>query len=1274
MLRKLYPASRRLLLVRRATDSAAKAQSELLRKTTSKVKSAAEVAALATGGSAIESSKPTTAQTAAERKKSVKLKESHEETKPKRKRPMRKGDKTTTWNEKAALDLGEDLKLRKELFHIQQTHRDIRFMIMNFIRGDDLQRLLRYVRDVTQQTERYGYKDQLTAVALKYASDSVAKKLENPSTMEGEEELHEILEDYVRFLEQFPLELPNRPVIAADAKAIEWLRRKRAEHPAAFEIHKDEVDCEIEAFERDYARHVADKKAKLTTHPRHRELTALMGQLETILADQSQDRERFGNQLNGFLDLLRESPREFLNFNSIAACALSLQSLAASESGALGPFRNRIESVLENVKAKLADCPYHRLNRLLFTDDEFATIRAFIGTDPLLYEEGRAQTGYDENLQLVAGLDNEPEKYLGSPLAITQRTQEDFMKLLDEQLKFEQQYCIPVKNVARATNLPSMEALIGEWGWLRDIERTYIEKLSILKHPILKTYLVGLEPAKVAKRLHEAILMTPCQAADFATELEVLREVYTEYLRYVFEEDIARHYTQRAWWTECAQKFGVYANFQLLPGDFDKHSFVEDLRKFLLEVVMEACTFYTLSPKTGTPRKREPAFHFQNVVEYEMSMGMEREEPMRRIEKMLAMNSKLSDLIQEHQFEYLMFPCHLLPMKVLPRPWMDLGQSGPLLTRPSAVMRNSKDAEVSCTELLKQRLRDRVQARPVFDALNDLGAMPWIINKPMLKVLMEILTFTNDPKKEELLNKLGVPLRPIFVDIPDYEETFGAGKKVADIPTEDWRAYAKKKFEAIKHESTSLWLWFLYRLLLAEHYKDDVLFFPHNMDFRGRVYPISPLLNHMGDDVNRCLLKFAKGKKLGKDGLRWLKLHCVNITGLMKRESVEKRLQYAEEHLEDMIDSANNPFDGKGWWLDSDDPWQTLSACMELRDVLASGDPENYVSHLPIHQDGSCNGLQHFAALGRDEQGAAEVNVLPSDSPTDVYTSVVQRVEQKRIADESSEDPEIREIATSFRQVFPPAVPRKVVKQTVMTTVYGVTIIGAIQQIKRQLKALGLAQDEASSSLLSISRTKGLRQPRRCVYLFYVSGALNRSSAVMAFRDLKKWFQAVAKTIVGLMRPVEWTTPLGLPVVQPYMAEAKDADTLRMVMKPTLHKQKNAFAPNFVHSLDSTHMMLTTLFCRHRGITFAAVHDCYWTHASTVDDMNVICREQFIALHRQPIVQQLSESFREKYLTPELLKLMPEEERKELEAAFEPEFKPGNLDIERVRDSVYFFS
>jgi DNA-directed RNA polymerase len=53
-------------------------------------------------------------------------------------------------------------------------------------------------------------------------------------------------------------------------------------------------------------------------------------------------------------------------------------------------------------------------------------------------------------------------------------------------------------------------------------------------------------------------------------------------------------------------------------------------------------------------------------------------------------------------------------------------------------------------------------------------------------------------------------------------------------------------------------------------------------------------------------------------------------------------------------------------------------------------------------------------------------------------------------------------------------------------------------------------------------------------------------------------------------------------------------------------KQKNAFPPNFIHSLDSSHMMLTSLFCEREGITFVSVHDCFWTHPSSVDIMNKV--------------------------------------------------------------------
>lgn len=120
---------------------------------------------------------------------------------------------------------------------------------------------------------------------------------------------------------------------------------------------------------------------------------------------------------------------------------------------------------------------------------------------------------------------------------------------------------------------------------------------------------------------------------------------------------------------------------------------------------------------------------------------------------------------------------------------------------------------------------------------------------------------------------------------------------------------------------------------------------------------------------------------------------------------------------------------------------------MELATALRSEDPAAYVCHLPVHQDGSCNGLQHYAALGGDLEGAKQVNLDPADRPQDVYSGVAQLV----AADIERQALDGNEIAKALSG----KISRKIVKQTVMTNVYGVTFIGAKAQIYRALKDKG---------------------------------------------------------------------------------------------------------------------------------------------------------------------------------------------------------------------------
>uniref|UniRef100_A0A914YPG9 DNA-directed RNA polymerase n=1 Tax=Panagrolaimus superbus TaxID=310955 RepID=A0A914YPG9_9BILA len=808
----------------------------------------------------------------------------------------------------------------------------------------------------------------------------------------------------------------------------------------------------------------------------------------------------------------------------------------------------------------------------------------------------------------------------------------DYVRAFEDQLQSEMGGFMKVDNFTRLNKAElSMEDYIAKWKWKEIIKNKLKERSELVQDAFLKQCLSNADFEKCAEIMLNVVHAALSEGSgyipvyEFKTRMAdgvlhhiynvflqkinvspgtITRKVFSDFLEYFCDHKIAQIYSIRQWWNRCCNSQNVDPTITLPCSDFKFYS-RKKLSEALCGVVMEACTF---SYKNHSGR----AFSFGTVT-----------------------------------------------LEIPPRPWIDKGKNGPFYTHPSDIIRSSeffKDVDV-CKEF-RVRLTSDEMARPVVDALNDLGSTPWIINGEMLDLLTEIFTMGNDKTQEEFLSKLSVPLHPGTFVVPEFVDIFGISANATDISTEEWRKYYKEKNEVKKnkYEMNSLWAWLRYRVALARHYRNDVLFFPHNMDFRGRVYPISSHLSHMGDDINRCILKFAKGKRLGKRGLYWLKLHVVNVTGLLKKKSIAERVQYFDEHLDDILDSANNPLNGKRWWLESDDPWQTLAACKELRDALKLENPEDFVSHLPIHQDGSCNGLQHYAALGRDLGGALEVNLCPADKPADIYSTVAARVEEKRIEDEHDESSKFHEISLKLRAALPEPVPRKVVKQTVMTTVYGVTEYGARLQIKKQLKSLGYDDENIKDFAAYLTER--------------TFSSLHEAFEVSM--QIKDWLCAVAKVCNNLKRPVEWTTPLGMPVMQPYIKIKSVLD--KVVFTPVTHKQSSAFPPNFVHSLDSTHMMLTALHCRKQGITFAAIHDCFWTHASTVDTMNTICRDQFIQMYNEPLIENLAKEMREKCLPPALLSKMDTETANKNIKQLTPSFKFGDLDISQVKDSVYFFS
>ncbi|BBH08636.1 DNA/RNA polymerases superfamily protein [Prunus dulcis] len=440
-----------------------------------------------------------------------------------------------------------------------------------------------------------------------------------------------------------------------------------------------------------------------------------------------------------------------------------------------------------------------------------------------------------------------------------------------------------------------------------------------------------------------------------------------------------------------------------------------------------------------------------------------------------------------------------VPMLVPPKRWKGYDKGGHLFL-PSYVMRTHGSRK----QVDAMRNISRNQMQKVFEALDMLGSTKWRVNKKVLSVVESI--WARGGNIAGLVNREDVP-------VPDKSPS----EDLKEIQEWKWSVRKAKKINQERHSQrcdTEL------KLSVARKMKDEEgFYYPHNLDFRGRAYPMHPHLNHLSSDLCRGVLEFAEGRPLGKSGLRWLKIHLANLyAGGVEKLSYEGRLAFVDNHIDDIFDSATNPVNGNRWWLTAEDPLQCLAACINLSEALNSPSPHTVISHLPIHQDGSCNGLQHYAALGRDTLEAAAVNLVDGDKPADVYSEIAARVHEIMKRD-SNKDPTTSPNALLAR-ILVNQIDRKLVKQTVMTSVYGVTYVGAREQIKRRLEEKGLITDDR------------LLFTAACYAAKVTLAALGE--IFQAARGIMSWLGDCAKVIASENQPVRWTTPLGLPVVQPY--------------------------------------------------------------------------------------------------------------------------------------------
>lgn len=612
------------------------------------------------------------------------------------------------------------------------------------------------------------------------------------------------------------------------------------------------------------------------------------------------------------------------------------------------------------------------------------------------------------------------------------------------------------------------------------------------------------------------------------------------------------------------------------------------------------------------------------------------------------------------------------PCVVPPKPWTGVVGGGYWAKgrRPLPLIRLGSKSAVA-------RYED-VYMPEVYDAVNIIQSTPWKVNKKVLDVVNMVEKLNNTPIDDIPQME---PLKP-----EDYagetEEELKAWKKAAA------GIYRREKARQSRRLSLS------FIVNQANKFSQfKAIWFPYNMDWRGRVYAV-PMFNPQGNDMQKGLLTLAVSKPIGADGFKWLKVHGANCAGVDK-VTFEERIKWVEDNHDNIMTAAKAPMDSIEWWGKLDSPFCFLAFCFEYAGVMHHG--LSYSCSLPIAFDGSCSGIQHFSAMLRDHIGGHAVNLTPSGKVQDIYRIVSDRIEgelkallingtdNEVVTHEDKKTGEItervklgtRELA---RQWLTYGMSRKVTKRSVMTLAYGSKEYGFADQVYEDIVMPAI--DSGSGAMF----TEPSQASRFMAKMIWEAVSVTVVAAV----DAMKWLQGAAKLLAAEVKdkktgeilkpclPVHWVTPDGFPVWQEY--RKKDTTRLNLMflgsfnLQPTVnkgtkkeldkHKQESGISPNFVHSQDGSHLRKTVVHTHRKyGVmSFAVIHDSFGTIPADAEYLFRGVRETMVETYRDNDVlldfyeqfeYQLHESQRDKL--PELP-------------------KKGKLNIEDILSSDFAFA
>lgn len=504
------------------------------------------------------------------------------------------------------------------------------------------------------------------------------------------------------------------------------------------------------------------------------------------------------------------------------------------------------------------------------------------------------------------------------------------------------------------------------------------------------------------------------------------------------------------------------------------------------------------------------------------------------------------------------------------------------------------------TDLHKQFLLEHGMSEHIA-AINKMQRTTWCINTQVFQVQEQMFLHNITHPGIPLRDKIVAPDAPIELEgLAKEDMTDDQLKMLAD-----WKVLAKHAGRADRIRKGKI-IQFKMAYDVAQMYLDREEFhYVYTCDFRGRIYADTTGLSPQGNDTSKALLQFAKPKAITESGLFWLAVHGANTFGHDK-VSYSDRVDWIYDCEDKIRATVENPIDFREWWGSADKSWQFLAFCFAWASTSYGTDPTAPTA-LPVGLDGSCNGIQHYSALLRDKVGGASVNLTNSIVPADIYSDVARRLNTS-LMELTTEPLASVWLATDF--------DRKLAKRPVMTLPYGSTRTSAMHYI----------YEWALDNDMKFPGMNHLEIFQACIWLTpHLWKAI--SEVVIAAREGMDWIQdRVSKLVRANDEAVTWVSPAGFPVYQPYVRhEITRVETrafgdliITNMQEPTDNisrtKQRSGIAPNFVHSLDSSHMVKVINASDFED--YAMIHDDFGTTAADVGKLYSIIREEFVKMYK----------------------------------------------------------